>query len=110
MVRALTRPAVALALACSLIAAGAAVPAGAARAAKQRSLRSVQMKPASGPRFVEGEVLVRFRRGHEPSSAAAVGARSMRSLTVRDWKLVKLKDNESVDHALVRFRSDPDVA
>src|SRR5207237_6616302 len=95
---------------CALIAVGVEGPAGAARAAKQRELRSVPMKPASGPRIVPGEVLVRFRRGREPSSAAAAGARSMRDLTIKGWKLVRLRGAESVDHAIAPFRADARVA
>ena len=108
--RGFMRPLIASALALGLVAASAGVAVGGSRPARQdTALSSVSNAPARGPRYVAGEVLVHFRKGRAPSSARAIGARSIRSLSVAGWKLLRLRGGESVDHAVARLRSDARV-
>ncbi|TMK49942.1 MAG: hypothetical protein E6G59_10525 [Actinobacteria bacterium] len=107
--RALGRSLIASAIAFGLIFVSAGGAVGVARAPAQRNLKTVPMSSWKGPRYVAGQVLVRFRHGEQPSSAAAVGARAIRALTVKGWTLVTLRGNESVDHAIARFRARADV-
>ena len=106
--RALARPLVATAMAVSLVAGSAGVAVGVARAPRHDTdFRSIPMSHSGAKKSVPGEVLVKFTRA--PASARAVGARSIESFGVKGWKLVRLRGGESVDHAIARFRHDPNV-
>lgn len=64
-------------------------------------------------RYVQGELLVKFKSGKAASSLKthqAVGAKTIRSFTVvPDLEHVKLPEGLSVKDAIVRYMSDPNV-
>src|ERR1044072_4870177 len=94
-----TRPLITSALALCLVAASAGVAVGGPRAARQdTALSSVSSAPTHGPRYVAGEVLVHFRKGGAPSNARAVGARSIRSLSVAGGKPLRLRGGETAEN------------
>lgn len=66
----------------------------------------------AAPRWVPGEVLVKFRTGTSPArSAAAISALAHTPLAALDagWTQVRVRPEETVDQALAAYAADPDV-
>ena len=74
---------------------------------------AVAAPAGAAPRFVPGELLVRFQGGAGAAAQAdtlgAKGARIARSLPLRGLKLVRLPAGASVAEAIAAFDRDPDV-
>ena len=108
--RALQRQVVAAIVVGGFVLAATGSPASAGRPAPvQDPLPSVERPAWNGPRVRPGEVLVRFKAGHAPARAAAIGARSIVHL-FDGWNLVKLQSGETTDEAIARMSKDVSVA
>lgn len=65
-----------------------------------------------GERYVDGEVLVRFRPAAAARKEAAVAAHGhavLRTLAHPGWAHVRVRPGESVEEALAAYAADPDV-
>ena len=109
-VRALARPLIASAMVLSMVLLSAAGAGGAPQAhGPDGRLPSIPARQPGPHKAVPGEVLVHFRPGKKPPSAASMGAKNVQSLSVKGWTLVRLRHGESIDQAMARFRADPSV-
>ncbi|HQQ51886.1 MAG TPA: hypothetical protein PLZ29_11890, partial [Spirochaetota bacterium] len=77
------------------------------------TVKNSQMKAAFVQQYVSGEVIVKFKNTTnyqiKSQSIAAIGHTMLKNLVSTSMVHVKLKENESVEHAIQAYKNNPNV-